>query len=283
MAKKLTFLLVILAFLSTAFGRPAGNENVDWKNNYNNAMSVAKETGKPLLIEFWATWCGPCKQMEAEVWPDAKVVSNAKKFVAVAVDVDRDKGTASLFHVRVIPTIVLADPWGNTIVRVEGYQSINQMAAMMNPIPRDFSPINESNSILEKDKKNTSALQDVAQFYMRIGAADMSNRYFSDALKTDGAKTNANVREDIMLKMALNNLIAKKFNEARKTFQQCLKDNPNGSQCDKALYGLVMANASQGKMAEANKAFEELKAKYPDSEAAKRAAAELTQNKQQKK
>ena len=281
MAKRLTFLLVTLAFLSTAFGRPAGSENVDWKSNYNNAVSTAKETGKPLLIEFWATWCGPCKAMEAEVWPDSKVVSHAKKFIAIAVDVDRDKGTASLFHVHVIPTIVLADPWGNPIIRVEGYQSVNQMAAMMNGIPGDFSPINEFNAVLEKDRKNTSALQSVAQFYMKIGAADLSNRYFEDALKTDGAKTNPDLRQEIMLNVAVNNLNAKKYNDARKNFQQCIKDNPNGSRCDKALYGLMMTSLNQGKLAEANKTFEELKAKYPDSEAAKKAAQALSQ--QQKK
>ena len=281
MAKRLTFLLVTLTFLSTAFGRPAGNENVDWKSNYNNAMSVAKETGKPLLIEFGATWCGPCKAMEAEVWPDSKVVANAKKFVAIAVDVDRDRGTAGLFHVHVLPTIILADPWGNEIIRVQGYQSVNQLVAMMSPMPGDFSPINEFNAILEKDRKNASALRSVAEFYMKIGAADLSNRYFQDALKTNDAKTNADLREEIMLNLAVNNLNLKKYNDARKNFQQCIKDNPNGSRCDKALYGLMMTSLNQGKLAEANKTFEELKAKYPDSQAAKKAAEVLSQ--QQKK
>ena len=61
-------------------------------------------TGKPIVVDFWATWCGPCKRL-------APVIEElAKDYDGLAIvgkcDVEEDEDLAMRFGVRNIPTVV---------------------------------------------------------------------------------------------------------------------------------------------------------------------------------
>ncbi|HXV76192.1 MAG TPA: thioredoxin [Candidatus Polarisedimenticolaceae bacterium] len=73
-------------------------------NDSNFDAEVLKASG-PVLVDFSATWCGPCKKLD----PIVREIAGdyAGRLKVVKVDVDRAPGTAAKFGVMSVPTVLL--------------------------------------------------------------------------------------------------------------------------------------------------------------------------------
>ncbi|BAJ29705.1 thioredoxin [Kitasatospora cineracea] len=61
------------------------------------------KSDKPVLVDFWATWCGPCRQV-APVLEDI-AAEHGDKLTVVKLDVDANQETAAAYNVISIPTL----------------------------------------------------------------------------------------------------------------------------------------------------------------------------------
>ncbi|NVK53369.1 MAG: thioredoxin [Flavobacteriaceae bacterium] len=70
----------------------------------SNFFEIIKQN-KPVLVDFYATWCGPCKMMSPILEDVKKELGD--KITIIKVDVDRNQSLAARFQIRGVPTLAL--------------------------------------------------------------------------------------------------------------------------------------------------------------------------------
>ncbi len=80
-------------------------------------QSEVLEAGKPVIVDFWAPWCGPCRMVAPELEKLAGKVGDSVAFVKVNVDEARD--VAMRYGIMSIPTIAKFES-GNLVTQVVG-------------------------------------------------------------------------------------------------------------------------------------------------------------------
>jgi len=108
--------LVLATFWLTAWAMRG--PGIDWHSYSEQTLQQAAAQGKPVIIDFYADWCTPCRELEAGTFHQADVVRQAQKhFIMVKVDVTQG---GNLFHeqllkqygIQGVPTIVFLDARG---------------------------------------------------------------------------------------------------------------------------------------------------------------------------
>src|SRR5688572_8578225 len=96
---------------------------------YQPALAKAQAEKKLLLVDFTASWCGPCKKMEKDTWAASEVRAwIGENAIAIQIDVDEERVLAQRFRIEAMPTVVAVRD-GQEFDRAVGYRNASQFLA----------------------------------------------------------------------------------------------------------------------------------------------------------
>jgi len=113
-----------------AFVGPDGSREVSadeligkrWYFDLGEAEAVAARTGKKIFVDFFATWCGPCKMLAHDVLDTDEFMNKMSKyFVFCRIDVDAQPNISQQYGIEAMPTQMVLDKTGNVLGKTVGY------------------------------------------------------------------------------------------------------------------------------------------------------------------
>jgi len=127
--------LVVIALGAGALLVAGTDSPIAWRPFSEQALAEARASDRPVLIDFQAAWCLPCREMDRTTFRDAEVVRAAAEFATLRADVtEQDEQTAALmarFGVAGVPTYVLLGADGRERRRLVGFVPAGEMAEAM--------------------------------------------------------------------------------------------------------------------------------------------------------
>ncbi len=126
--------------LAGVFAPPAVHAGeIVWLTNLQDAEARAAVERVPVMIDFYADWCGWCKVLDRRTYTDPTVLQLADRVIAVKVNTDLNPAIARLYRVQGLPTIVFLDRHATELTRVVGYKDGPSFAEVLRGVltPRD--------------------------------------------------------------------------------------------------------------------------------------------------
>jgi thiol:disulfide interchange protein len=130
-------LLIVPALTSNASAAPAKKKAkgaAQWNQTLAQGLAQAKKTGKPLFVDFYTTWCGPCKYLDQVTYRDSKFIKESKYFILVKIDAEKNKTNVRLAHkfrVAEFPTMIIMRPNGSESERIVGGYPAKELVPKM--------------------------------------------------------------------------------------------------------------------------------------------------------
>ena len=112
-----------------------GQDRIQWLNDIDEARRVASQTSRLVLAHFYTDWCGPCQQLERNVFNQSEFIRSLTiNYVPVKLNAETNERLAQLLGVTRFPTDVILASDGKQIYRTVSPSDMNQYISMLDRI-----------------------------------------------------------------------------------------------------------------------------------------------------
>ena len=119
---------IVSCFLTTTV-------QLSWINNEQAALTAAREQKKPLLVDFGAEWCLPCKEMEKKTFSDPRIRQELSRYVLLRIDctdsTDENQALQDKYNSNTLPSVILFGSDGKQAFKFSEFTSPDKMLPIL--------------------------------------------------------------------------------------------------------------------------------------------------------
>jgi len=130
-------LLVVIALIGLWLLIPSEKESVQWEKV--NVEQIKLGNGQPVVIDFYADWCVPCKELDAITFTDKNVIEESKRFRRYKINLtstgsEQTQLAMKQYSIVGVPTVILFDSNGNEVKRVTSFVNPEEFLKMLKEV-----------------------------------------------------------------------------------------------------------------------------------------------------
>jgi thioredoxin-related protein len=214
---------------------------------WDEILVKAADQDKIIFVDAYATWCGPCKMMDKNVFSDASVGDYYNEtFLNVKIDMEKGEGPglARKYKVRAYPSFLFVDSNGELVHRGIGYQPVNQFLSLGRAASDTENGIGSLDKRFKRGERDPEFLYNLAK--MKIDMMDVGHKKVVAAyLETQEDWTSEKAMELIYFTVDdVNSDMFKFFADNKVSFEQMMgKENMQNK-----VFDLAVQQVFQGEM-----------------------------------
>lgn len=180
------YILITFLFISQL-------SQAEWLTSLEDAQQLAIASNKFIVVDFWASWCRPCREMDLKSWNSPQVTDELEGYVKLKLDMDSNKQIASKYGVSSIPVMMILDANGKVVYQFSGYHDASSLKYELEKFNLSTEFLNADLINFYKSQNFNTAVRMALKYYEYSLFADqnikdkiinLTSEYLSDAKKT---------------------------------------------------------------------------------------------------
>lgn len=138
--KAFGILFAVVGLYMIIGGLTAVESNLDWITSEPKGLEIARKEGKPVMLDFYATWCAACKELDHRTFSHPAVQSKLSQFVNIKLDFTRNSDEVERlkkkYSIVGLPVVIFFDSKGNQLKqkRIEKFVGSNELLELLEDI-----------------------------------------------------------------------------------------------------------------------------------------------------
>ena len=121
--------------------QPAG-PHLDWVYDETEGLEIAKREDKLVMLDFYASWCAACKELDHKTYADPAVAAKLANYVNIKLDFTRSSETTAAltekYQIPGLPVVIFMDAEGRVLKRFTGFVGPEEMLSILNDIENNL-------------------------------------------------------------------------------------------------------------------------------------------------
>jgi thioredoxin:protein disulfide reductase len=135
---KIAFSIVLIA-VAVYVLIPSNKKSIGWQTYKPEIVSASLSGSQGMIIDFYADWCIPCKELDANTFSDERVIAIANNFIALKADMTKSlspdvEALRNKYNIVGVPTVLIIDSKGKEVQRLTGFVNADEFIKLLKSV-----------------------------------------------------------------------------------------------------------------------------------------------------